>query len=58
MLKKSKILLLDEPTKELDNEICNTIYDIINKEKEKRLVIFVTHKSDDISALNPKIITL
>ena len=58
VLKKSKILLLDEPTKELDSEICSTIYEIINKVKNDRLVILVTHKSDDISELSPVIIDL
>lgn len=51
-LKKSPILLLDEPTKELDSKLKDTLYDLIKKEAENRLIIFVTHNTDDISALS------
>ena len=47
ILKKSPILLLDEPTKELDQDTVNTMLEIINEEAKTRLVVIVTH--DDIS---------
>ena len=47
ILKKSPVLLLDEPTKELDQDTVNTMLEIINEESKTRLVVIVTH--DDIS---------
>ena len=44
--KHSPILLLDEPTKELDKDTASILIDIINEEAKKRLVIVVTH--DDL----------
>lgn len=58
VLKKSDILLLDEATKELDSELANTVLQIIAEEAKKRLVLFVTHKPEEIEKLNAKIITL
>lgn len=58
ILKKTEILLLDEPTKELDSELANTVLEIIAEEAKKRLVIFVTHKSDEITKLNAKIVNI
>lgn len=43
LLKSSPILLLDEPTKELDNSLINSLYKIISEESAKRLVIISTH---------------
>ena len=39
------LLILDEPTKELDRNLCNVVYEIINEEAEKRAVIIVTHEA-------------
>ena len=50
-LKSSPILLLDEPTKELDPKLCSVVCDLIKAESEKRLVIVVTHKQDDLHLL-------
>ena len=47
LLKKTPILLLDEPTKELDQDTASIMLEIISEEAKKRLVIIVTH--DDIS---------
>jgi len=52
-LKKSPVLLLDEPTKELNNELCETVRDIIREEAKTRVVIMVTHSESDVSVLNP-----
>ena len=46
------ILLLDEPTKELDEANALIVRQIINEESLKRLVIVVTHSKDDIASLN------
>lgn len=46
IMKESKILLLDEPTKELDSELRTKVFDIIKEEAKKRLVILVTHETE------------
>lgn len=51
VLKKTPILILDEPTKEIDENIKKTILDIVKKESENRLVIFVSHDDEDIEYL-------
>ena len=46
IMRHAPILLLDEPTKELDSDTARSMLEIINEEAKKRLVIIVTH--DDI----------
>ena len=46
IMRHAPILLLDEPTKELDSDTAKNMLEIINEEAKKRLVIIVTH--DDI----------
>ncbi len=58
ILKKSPVLILDEPTKELDAGIIKELYNIIIEESKKRLIIMVTHREDDIKSLSPTVITL
>lgn len=50
-LKNSPILLLDEPTKELDEGLSKTVLDMIKREAERRLVIMVTHSKEDFVSL-------
>ncbi len=50
-LKKSKILILDEPTKELDAQLRQKIYDLIIKESESRLIIIVSHLKEDLECI-------
>jgi len=57
-LKKAPLLLLDEPTKELDPALCETVCEIIKKIAEERLVILVTHKENDVTLLGGKQIHL
>ena len=57
ILRESRILLLDEPTKELDDATKSLMLDVIREESEKRLVIMVSHDTD-ASALGAKIIEL
>lgn len=58
VLKNSSILLLDEPTKELDPDTMQIMLQIINEESKHRLIIAATH--DDIANKldNAKIIHL
>lgn len=49
VIKESPILILDEPTKELDADTVNVMMEIINEEAKRRTVIVVTH--DDISKI-------
>jgi ABC-type transport system involved in cytochrome bd biosynthesis fused ATPase/permease subunit len=56
--KKTPILLLDEPTKELDAVLCERVCDMIKATAEERLVILVTHKEDDLPLLGGEIIEL
>ena len=48
----SKVLLLDEPTKELDANNAKRVRDTIIEEGKKRLVILVTHAPDEIDYLS------
>ena len=57
-LKKAPLLLLDEPTKELDPALCERVCEIIKKIAEERLVILVTHKENDVTLLGGKQIHL
>ena len=56
--KKAPILILDEPTKEVDPENAATMRQIIKEESKKRLVLMVTHKADDISDLEATILEI
>ena len=56
--KKSPVLILDEPTKEVDPENAAIMRQIIKEEARKRLVIMVTHKTEDISDLQAQIIEI
>lgn len=58
LMKKAPILLLDEPTKELDATLCDILYDIIEEESKERLVIVVSHSEKDVEALEAKVITI
>ncbi len=57
-LKDAPTLLLDEPTKELDKENIALVIEEIKKQAKKRLVIIVTHRSEDIEQLDAEVITI
>ena len=57
-LRDSPILVLDEPTKELDRELCELVLSKIREEAQKRLVIMVTHNEADLIDLPHKKILL
>lgn len=48
---KGQLLLLDEPTKELDPTNVKCVHDLIKEAAKERLVIMVTHKTEDILEL-------
>lgn len=52
ILRNSPVLLLDEPTKELDPMHAKMVLDAIADEGKKRLVIMVTHKREEIDELH------
>ena len=56
LLYDAKILLLDEPTKELDHNNRTLLLDMIKSEGERRLVIIATHNEDDLERLCARII--
>jgi len=47
-LKRSDVLILDEPTKELDPLLVKSVRNMIASEGKQRLVIFTSHNRDDI----------
>ena len=57
-LRPARILLLDEPTKELDAANVALVLSEIGRQAESRTVIIVTHRAEDIEALSAKIISL
>lgn len=57
-LRKAPILLLDEPTKELDEENAKKVLERIKNEAEKRLVLVVSHRQKDAELLEAEIIKL
>ena len=58
MLFDRPILLLDEPTKELDPVNSDIVRSLILEESKRRLVILVTHRQEDVSLLNAEEILL
>ena len=58
LMKNSDIFLLDEPSKELDQELKEKLYTVIEELSKTKLVIIVTHSENDLLRLNPKKIYL
>ncbi len=52
------IILLDEPTKELDSSLREKLYETLTNLSKRKLIIMVTHLSEDMENLSSKIITL
>lgn len=57
-LREAPVLLLDEPTKELDSDNSGVILAFIKREAEKRLVIMVTHSLEDAKTVGATTIDL
>ena len=49
IMRKKPILLLDEPTKELNEELAAQVLEMLVELSKSRLVIFVTHKESDVT---------
>lgn len=56
-LKKAPILLLDEPFKELDPALSETVADRIRKESETRLVILTSHSAESADKFRALVIS-
>lgn len=52
LISNKPIILLDEPTKELDLGIRKKLYDIIKAKSKSKLIILVSHNREDIEALD------
>lgn len=52
LISNKPIILLDEPTKELDSGIRKKLYDIIKTKSKSKLIILVSHNREDIEALD------
>lgn len=57
-LKNAPVLLLDEPTKELDKANADTVLSLISEESKRRLVIVVSHSDQDLDSLGATRINL
>ena len=57
-MKNAPVILLDEPTKELDSSLCERVSAIIKEIAKDKLVILVTHKEEDFLLLGGEIINL
>ena len=57
-MKNTPVILLDEPTKELDAALCEQVCEMIKEIAEDKLVILVTHKEEDLLILNGDVINL
>ncbi len=57
-LAEGEILLLDEPTKELDSELASKVNELILREGKRRLVIVVSHRLQDEQSLDATVITI
>jgi ABC-type lipoprotein export system ATPase subunit len=58
LMKDSPILILDEPTKEVDAKIREKMKRIIQEASLNRLILMVTHNDDDTSGLETETINL
>lgn len=57
-LSQKSVLILDEPTKELDSELASKVNRLIIAESKKRIVLVVSHRTEDESMSEASIINL
>lgn len=57
-MRECNILILDEPTKELDAHLVKTVLEYIKEISEEKLVILVSHVASDIEFLDADVIEL
>ena len=58
LLADSDAVLLDEPTKELDPALCKRVNELIKITAEKKPVIVITHRSEDVIELGGTVIEI
>ncbi len=58
LLADSDIVLLDEPTKGLDDANKKVVLDYIKKQTKNKILIFITHDIDEARYISDKIITI
>lgn len=58
VVRNAPILILDEPTKEVDPDNAAVMREIIKAEAKHRLVLMVTHKAEDTSEMDASIIDI
>ena len=58
ILKDAPILILDEPTKEMDEAPIRALYSLLKEISHDKLIIFTSHNPKDISVLAEKVINL
>lgn len=54
----SKILILDEPTKELDEALREVLYGLLKERAESSLILLSTHRTEETARLGAKLIEL
>lgn len=54
----SKILILDEPTKELDEVLREVLYGLLKERAESSLILLSTHRTEETARLGAKLIEL
>ncbi len=57
-IKEAEILLLDEPTKELDTANADAVRQLIRERSERSLVIMATHNNEDVESLRPQVLSI
>lgn len=57
-LRNTPVLLLDEPTKELDGYNISLVLEEISRQAKNRLVLVVTHRTEDIDSLKAQILRI
>lgn len=47
LLKKTKIIIFDEMTSALDEDLSNSIFELVNELKKEHTILLITHKADE-----------
>ncbi len=58
LLSEKEVLLLDEPTKELNDELAQKVRQMMKEEGERRLVVLVSHSEKDLETFGENVVRL